>query len=315
MRMILPAHSDGITLSLAELVHYQQQSVRWVPPAKSIWSHLSGQHVSRMKGRGMDFTEVRPYQQGDDIRTIDWRITARTGKPHTKLFTEEREYPVMLAIDLSAGMQFGTQLLYKSVQAAHMASLLCWLAIENRDRIGAVVIGGDSVRDCPPTGHHQGPLRIFNVMQQVQKQTQQQLAENPDALLREGKEVFSKAIGQLHQLCPKGSDIVIISDFYHLSPQVEKRLKQLAQHNRLRLVNIYDPLELGETAFRGRSWLSDFKQTVQVSFGQASTRDALSSHYRQHQDTLKQLATKVRAPIYSLSAGQELLDQLGGRRG
>ncbi len=106
INVALPPHSDGVNVCLAELLQYKNQAVRWLAPAKSIWSQLNGHHQSRHKGRGMNFSEVRPYQAGDDIRSIDWRVTARTGKTHTKLFTEEREQPIMLFIDLSASMQF-----------------------------------------------------------------------------------------------------------------------------------------------------------------------------------------------------------------
>ncbi len=81
----LPPHANGVTLTLAELLHYRTQSVHWLPPAQSIWSQMNGNHTGRQKGRGMDFMEVRQYQAGDDIRSIDWRVTARTGKAHTKL--------------------------------------------------------------------------------------------------------------------------------------------------------------------------------------------------------------------------------------
>ena len=90
----LPPYSDGVNLTLDELLYYKQQSIRWLPPAKSLWSQMLGQHQSRRLGRGMDFSEVRQYQTGDDIRAIDWRVTARTGKPHTKLFSEEKEKPL-----------------------------------------------------------------------------------------------------------------------------------------------------------------------------------------------------------------------------
>ncbi len=99
----------------------------------------------------MNFSEVRPYQAGDDIRAIDWRVTARTGKTHTKLFTEEREQPVMLLIDLGTSMKFGSQLLLKSVQAAHFASLLSWLAVSEQDRIGAIIYTGTKLIECKPT--------------------------------------------------------------------------------------------------------------------------------------------------------------------
>ena len=307
--MILPAHSDGIHLSLAELLYYQKQSVRWLPPARSIWSYLTGQHASRRKGRGMDFAEVRPYQKGDDVRAIDWRITARTGKPHTKLYTEERECPVMIAVDLSATMQLGTRLLYKSVQAAHMASLICWLTVARKDRIGAVVIGTERVEDCMPTARRQGPLQIINVMKKVQQQSLLSADARPNA------GTFTTAMSQLYRLCSKGSDIVIISDFNRLSGESEKRLQQLAEHNHLRLVNIFDPVERGETPFRGRSWLSDRHHAVPVSFARRATASLFQDDFALHQQRLTSLAHRLRAPLHHVSAGQSLPEQLGGMRG
>ncbi len=315
--MRLPPHSDGVNLSLAELMHYQRQTIRWLPPALSIWSQLSGQHQSRRKGRGMDFAEVRPYQQGDDIRAIDWRVTARTGKPHTKLFSEERECPVMLVVDLSASMQFGSTLLYKSVQAAHMASLICWLTVANKDRIGAIVIGEDGLKECKPTARQQGPLNIINAIrhQQAQTTTESSTEAFGEGAAEQQTALFSQALSQLHQLCPKGSDIIVLSDFAHLNQDHSNKFKQLSQHNRLTFVNIFDPLECGDTAYRGQSWLSDMTQSLQVSFGMKSTRDALKTGFETHCEQLQQLARQVRSPLFSLSAGQTLIEQLGGQRG
>ncbi|MGF1682722.1 DUF58 domain-containing protein [Photobacterium minamisatsumaniensis] len=316
--MTLPAHSDGVTLSLAELLHYQKQSVRWLPPARSIWSYLSGHHDSAGKGRGMDFAEVRPYQKGDDVRSIDWRITARTGKPHTKLFTEERECPVMVAVDLSATMQYGTKLLYKSVQSAHIASLICWLTVAQKDRIGAVVIGNDRVEDCVPTARQQGPLHIMNTMKRVQERTlhvQLPQSSGPSLGGETNKETFFTAMSQLHRLCPKGSDLIIVSDFNSLSEKSEKRLMQLAQHNHLRLLHVFDPIEQGETAYRGRFWLGDQRRSLQVNFGRESTLSSLQQDFERHQARLKALAHQLRSPLYSVSAGQPLLEQLGGIHG
>lgn len=318
--MILPADSDGVTLSLAELLHYQKQSVRWLPPARSIWSYLSGHHDSAGKGRGMDFSEVRLYQKGDDVRSIDWRITARTGKPHTKLFTEERECPVMVAVDLSTTMQYGTQLLYKSVQAAHIASLICWLTVAQKDRIGAVVIGNDRVDDCIPTARQQGPLQIMNAMKRAHEQSLYALqASKPSGVLlhtpQDKQYTFLAAMGQLHRLCPKGSDLIIVSDFNQLSESAEKRLKQLAQHNHLRLLHVFDPIEQGKTAYRGRFWLGDQRRSLRVNFGSRSAKASLQQDFEQHQARLTALAHQLRSPLYSVSAGKPLLEQLGGMHG
>ena len=120
-------HSDGIHLRLHELLRYQRQT-QWLDlsPKQQIQNKLAGSYLAKSKGRGMEFDEVRHYQSGDDVRTIDWRVTARTGKVHTKLFREEKERPVFICTDLSQSMQFGSTLLFKSVQAAHLAAMIAW---------------------------------------------------------------------------------------------------------------------------------------------------------------------------------------------
>jgi len=100
---------------------------------------MSGSHISKSKGRGVDFEEHRAYQAGDDIRSIDWRVTARTGRPFTKIFREERERPVIIGVDQSHHMFFGSQVSFKSVVAAEVAAILCWLTVDNGDRVGGVV--------------------------------------------------------------------------------------------------------------------------------------------------------------------------------
>lgn len=304
INVALPPHSDGVNVCLAELLQYKNQVVRWLAPAKSIWSQLNGHHQSRHKGRGMNFSEVRPYQAGDDIRSIDWRVTARTGKTHTKLFTEEREQPIMLFIDLSSSMQFGSQLMLKSVQAAHFASLLSWLAVDKQDRVGAVIYNGVSVTECKPTARQRGPLQIINTLISAQNEALQAIAQiNEDG--------FSAALKRLHYLCPKGSEIILISDFYALKATDKRRLSQLRQHNRIQFVQINDPLEQGQTKFRGYEHVTDNQQSTWLDFSAKKTRDSLSQQYQTHQNFISEMATSLAIPLHTLSAAQPLLQQLG----
>ncbi|RXJ73250.1 DUF58 domain-containing protein [Veronia nyctiphanis] len=300
----LPRYSDGVTLSLPEMLQYKSQTIRWLPPAKSVWSQMSGQHRSSAKGRGMNFAEVRLYQAGDDIRAIDWRVTARTGKAHTKLFSEEREQPVMLMVDLSASMQFGSKLLLKSVQAAHFASLLSWIAVGEKDRVGTVISNGLSLRDCKPTARQQGPLNVINTLIEAQQEVQQEHREQHE------KHTFSKALQHLHHLCPKGSEIVIISDFQSLNDNDRLTLSRMRQHNRIQFVRISDPLERGQTDFRGTEQVSDRKQSAWLDFSSARTRSRFSLHFQQHQDFIKDMARALAIPVHSLSAAEPLLAQL-----
>lgn len=310
--LALPPHADGVNLGLAELLNYQQQAIRWLPPGKSIWSQISGQHTSQQKGRGMNFSEVRPYQAGDDIRAIDWRVTARTGKTHTKLFSEEREQPVMLLIDISSSMAFGSELLLKSVQAAHFASLLSWITVKQQDRVGALIYNGvtqkgRALRESKPTSRQQGPLRIIHGL--IESHQERLLTPfSPDE-----SKGWQEALAHLHHLCPKGSDIVIISDFYALQAQDKKRLSQLRQHNRVQFMHIFDPLEQGQTLFRGQELVSDQKQTRWLNFSSAKTRETLAKDHAAHYRFVADIAKSLAIPLHQLSAAQSLIPQLKNR--
>ncbi|MFD2179004.1 DUF58 domain-containing protein [Veronia pacifica] len=300
----LPRHSDGVNLTLPELLQYKNQAIRWLPPATSIWSQLNGQHRSNAKGRGMNFAEVRLYQAGDDIRAIDWRVTARTGKPHTKLFSEEREQPVMLLIDISQSMQFGSKLLLKSVQAAHFASLLSWIAVSEKDRIGAVIHNGHSLRDTRPTSRQQGPLNVINTLLTSHREIHNRNKTT------QAEKTFSDALSHLHYLCPKGSDIAVISDFHSMREQDKQRLSQLRQHNRIQFVQISDPLEQGVTDYRGTEHVRDSRQSAWIDFSSAKTREKLSHHHMQHQEFIRDMARSLAIPLHHISAAIPLLQQL-----
>ncbi|ATF10378.1 DUF58 domain-containing protein [Candidatus Enterovibrio altilux] len=308
----LPAHSNGVNLCLAELLYYRQQAVCWLPPAFHIWSQLNGQHGSRYKSRGMNFSESRLYQPSDDIRSIDWRVTARTGKTHTKLFIEEREHPVMLAIDLSTSMKFGSQLMLKSVQAAHFASLLSWFTVNQQDRIGAIIYNGIRLQECKPTARQQGPLTIIHALT---KSHAEMLATNHSApLLSSPKADWQNMLRHLHHLCPKGSEIAIISDFYSLTTKDERHLNQLRQHNHIQFIQIFDPLEQGKTAFRGQELVTDNIQTAWLNFSIRKTRDGLAEQYQRHQSFITDLARSLAISQHSVTASQSLLQQLSKKK-
>ncbi len=299
----LPAHSDGVHLCLEELLTYQQHSVKWLPPAKSLWSQLLGQHQSKQLGRGMDFAEVRQYQAGDDIRSIDWRVTARTGKPHTKLFTEEREKPVIVYIDMSQSMQFGSSLLLKSVQAAHMASLISWLSVAEKDRIGAVINTGSKLIEVKPTSRNKGPLQIIANLVECQQQALTQTAN----LIS-----IQTVLQTLNRLCPKGSEVVMISDFVDYDASFNPLFNQLRKHNRVRLVHIFDPLEQGETTFRGVEKVSDGKSHRWLNFSNKSSRREIKKAFDSHKLELESLCQSMEMDYRSLSSELSLLKQLSG---
>ena len=228
--------ADGVQLDLPQLLKYQHHTyVLDLAPQQVIQSKLAGSYLARSKGRGMEFDEVRHYQLGDDVRTIDWRVTARTGKVHTKLFREEKERPVFVLTDLSPSMHFGSVLLTKAVQAAHLAALVGWHARERGDKFGGILFNGQQIRELKPASRSVSVLRYL-----------QQLIElNNKPVAPEQQPIsLADAVGQLRRLVRPGSLVYLISDFSALDANVLRHLQSMRMHNEIRLCQIFDPLEL-----------------------------------------------------------------------
>src|SRR5210317_539963 len=157
-----PSAGDGIHLTAAELIALQPRchALR-LPMRQAAASALAGAYRSRFRGRGVDFVESRNYQPGDDIRNMDWRVTARTGKPHTKIFQEERERPVLVVVDASPSLYFGTRTRLKSVAAGQLAAAIAWASVRRGDRIGAFLIAANGHRELRPTGGRRGAMRVI----------------------------------------------------------------------------------------------------------------------------------------------------------
>lgn len=197
----------------------------------------------------MEFAEVRHYQNGDDIRSIDWRVTARTGETHTKLFQEEKERPVFVFTDFSNSMLFGSQLLLKSVQAAHISALVAWSACQRGDRIGGIVFNQHSHLELKPSAREKAVLKLCHNLCDAH-----QLAlENID---KPAANNFSDNLKRLNHLAKPGSLVYIVSDFNALDDASFKQLELLARHCELIGCHISDPFE---------HQLPAFKQTVTVS--------------------------------------------------
>ena len=153
---------DGIHLTAPELIALKPRCNALSLPMKSpAASSLAGAYRSRFRGRGVDFVESRNYLPGDDIRNMDWRVTARTGKPHTKIFQEERERPVLVVLDASPSLYFGTRTRLKSVAAGQLAAAVAWASVRRGDRIGAFLLAPGAHRELRPTGGRRGAMRVF----------------------------------------------------------------------------------------------------------------------------------------------------------
>lgn len=307
--------TDGVTLDLAQLLPYQRLTYLVdLSPRQQIQSKLAGSYLARSKGRGMEFDEVRHYQNGDDVRTIDWRVTARTGKVHTKLFREEKERPVFVLTDLSDSMQFGSVLLTKAVQAAHLAALLGWHARERGDKFGGIVLGNSQVRELKPAGRSAAVLRYLQQLIDLNMPGTATSVPAQTPNLRPQLNL-AQACGQLRRLVRPGSLVYILSDFSHLDDSTLRHLQSLRQHNEVRLCRLTDPLERQLPASsRGSVRLTDGFQQLTLEIGSRQTQQ----HYQQQQSSLlqqqNQLLRRLGLPVLEISAALSLRQQLSSMR-
>jgi uncharacterized protein (DUF58 family) len=275
--------TNKVRVSVPTLVRLSQNALLLSPPSSSIRSQQSGQYLSPFKGRGMEFDEVRLYQPGDDMRHIDWRVTARRGKTHTKLFHEERERAIFLLVDYRAPMFFATQGVFKSVLAAHCASLLAWSANQNNDRVGGLIFTDSNHHELKPK---RGKAQILQLIKQLVKmQDTSSSVTNTEAI--------QQALARLRRVVRPGSLIFLISDFRYLNVQAESHLIQIAKHNEVVMLFIYDPLE-SQLPPSGRYRLSDGKSDITVNTAEQERVIKYHKRFEQHQAYLQKLLNRHR---------------------
>lgn len=265
-----------------------------------------GNHESRFRGRGMDYRESRAYQAGDDVRSIDWRLTARTGAAHTKLYQEERERPVILFLDLHPGMFFGSRGALKSVIAARAAALIAWAAAAHGDRIGAIV-SSDGHRDLQARGGKHGVLRLIR-----------ELVERTDP--RKGLEApastggLNAALGRLRRVSRPGSLIVLLGDYYGIDGESSDHLLHLRQHSDVVAIQIVDPLELASPAGARYGVIAAGVPGI-LDTRAASAQRAYESYFRRHHQAVASILRSRAIPLLRIGTeddvGAALCRQLG----
>ncbi len=234
----LPADASPVSVSQAGLIRLSGPARAIALDVVRVNSLQTGAYASHFKGRGMEFDESRPYQPGDDPRSIDWRVTARSSEAYTKLFREERERPVLVMTDLRSNMHFATRGCFKSVNAARAAALLSWAAHHRGDRLGGLVFGDSRHRELRPRLGRQAALRYVH-----------ELVSHPDWERRTDQGVLdeepplTQAMAMLRRVAHPGSLVIIISDFIGLSRSAQSYLTGIARHNEVLAVFLSDPLE------------------------------------------------------------------------
>lgn len=206
-------------------------------PRQPLSSPLSGRRRSRLRGRGLDFEELRNYRPGDDIRTMDWRVTNRTGRPHVRVFNEERDRPVMLVVDQRLGMFFGSRRKMKSVVAAELAAVSAWRVLDQGDRVGSILFNDFRLEQFRPA---RSPRMLMHSLSRLSAMNGELRADQaqPSAPERLGEAlaVAERMVGHDYLLC-------ILSDFAGWDEACLASVKRMARHNDLIAGVVYDPLE------------------------------------------------------------------------
>lgn len=252
---------------------------------RKVSATLGGAYYSNHRGRGMDFDEVRLYQPGDDLRSVDWRVTARRNTPHTKVYKEERERPIYIVVDFRSTMYFGTRVAFKSVIAAKIAAILSWVAVESGDRVGALLITPTGSIILRPQARQKAALVIIKKLADV---TQQQPHH-----YQLGAEVVVDSFKMLTQVIRPNGLVFLISDFQGIDVSTLSVLQNIAQKQQLVSVMVYDALE--ETLpHRGEYTFADESNRLSIV-----ASDAVCDSYRA---TFSQRLTELRAWHHQQSA-------------
>jgi uncharacterized protein (DUF58 family) len=300
----------GVTIALDALIRLKAEAHGFsLLPRQPVTSMLAGRHASRLRGRGLEFEELRQYAPGDDVRNIDWRATARLRSPHVRVYAEERERPVLLVVDQRRTMFFGSRRAMKSVAAAEVAALAAWRAVASGDRIGGVVFGDNELIEVRP---HRSESRALRVLGEVMR-LNQHLADAPAT----GATVaLNDALSAATRLARHDHLVVLISDLDGADDETKRLATLLAAHNDVLVIGIYDPLG---ASLRGRSGMiaSDRGATYAIPAG-AAFADAFRRAFAVRIEHWRDVFLALQVPVIPVSAAippaQQLRTLFGAHR-
>ena len=294
---------EGIYVTLSELLKFGYMPKNFnIRPNRAVLTKLSGRHKSGMRGRGMDFSEMKQYVQGDDTRNIDWKATRRTGKPYIRIYNEERDRNVWLVVSQMNSMFFGSKERMKSVSAAHTAALMAFKALEMGDRVGAVVYNNEDVKFFKATTSKKN---VVQIMTEIERQNHLLHAQNSD----NHKGNLAKSLKILSSLVKHDDLVVLIGDGRALDEETAKHITRINQHNDVIGILVYDPME--EELVRSSSlYFTDGVDTVDVDSSDRHFIERYAQRLSGRKESFRQLSRKNALPVLSVSTAYPVLDQL-----
>lgn len=256
---------------------------------------FAGQYESAFKGHGIEFAEVREYQPGDDVRNIDWNVSARAGHPFVKVFHEERELTVILLLDLSGSHLFGTRKKFKKDLLAEVAGMIAFLAIRTNDKVGALLFSSSVEKYIPPK---KGVSHVWRLIKEIFSYEPQDLKTDID-----------KALIYLNRVVKRHAIVFIISDF--IDSNFEKSLKLTAKKHDLTIIRISDPAEekLPEVGFT-ILYDPETKQKVLVNTSSREFKKTLFKEQERQKKYLSEIAKRSGIDLLELSTDGPIVEPL-----
>ncbi|CAA0091639.1 putative protein [BD1-7 clade bacterium] len=300
--MSYQTRSTGAYTELEHLSSYQV-AARHLPLIKNnrALAALNGPYKTLIRGRGMEFEDVRQYQPGDDIRTIDWRVSARTGKTHTKQFREEREKPVFIAVDQRSNMFFGSQVALKSVIAADLAAYLAWAAFHKGDRVGGLIFNDQKHTDIRPRRQRKTVLQLLHGLSEFNQALQ--------GFQNNSSRPLADALLELKRIAKPGSQIFVISDFHDLNDSCASIIHDLARHCEIIAIKTYDSLET-QLPHQGMFRAGNGQRFFEFNSNDKNTRDQYHESWQAHSEAIRATLGKYQIPLIPVATDHDPLSLL-----
>ncbi|WP_095191683.1 DUF58 domain-containing protein [Pseudomonas sp. Irchel 3E19] len=300
---------DLVYVSLAQLMalEFKARDLSFLArqPRGSI---LAGNHASRLRGRGLNFDELRRYQPGDDLRHLDWRASLRTGKPVVRTFTEERDRPALIVVDQRMSMFFGSQRSFKSALGAELAALAAWMVFNAGDRVGGLVFNDQRIDSIAPLRSRK---RVEALLSRIAEQNQALNAANPDA---EDEDQLEKVLQRCLALAGHDHLICIVSDFAGAGERTLQLMRQLSAHNDVIALQVYDPLAM-KLPSNGRLLVTQGELQVELAVEKRNVHQPLGDFLSGRLQDVATLLRRSQVPLMMFSTAEEAHAQLRAELG
>lgn len=294
----------GVTVSLQELIGLQYRTAGFsLLPRQPVRSLLAGRYGSRLRGRGLNFEEIRQYHPGDDIRNMDWKVTARTGKPHTRVYTEERDRPVIIVVDQRVSMFFGSKVNMKSVTAAQLGALCIWKATQDQDRAGAIIFNDTTIEQIRP---HRSQKNVTEIVNRLVRFSTELVDRNKH---QNTPEMLNRVLEQIAIRNSHDYLYIVISDFSGVNDKSYRFAKQISRNNDLLLFLVHDPLAR-EVPKKGIFTLTDGVRKVELDPGYNRIKKELPGLLEGRINQLVQELSNFGVPTLPFNNVDDVADQL-----